>query len=134
MHTTHAQRKQEILMRSSVARLKMINAVDAAGKGVERCVSLVPFSSKVVRYALVAGAGALSVGVLKLVWRSRKPQALPAPQVKPAQNVGRYLLVQVLTMVLLPWLRQKAVQSGWEKQLRFWHPARIFFRWIGLEK
>ena len=134
MYPANAQRKQEILMRSSVARLKMINAAESAGKGVERCVALVPLSGKVVKYSVVAAAGAAAVGVLSLLLRSKKPVAQPVPQHNTPQSVGRYLVAQLLTLVFLPWLRQQAMQGELGQRLLRLHPARLFFRWIGLEK
>lgn len=121
-------------MRSSVARLKVINAAESAGQGVRRCVSLLPVSGKVMRYSLYAAAGAAAVGVLGLL-RSRKPAPAPAPVVGAVpQGLSRYLLAQIATSVLLPWLRQQALQGELGQKLRRWHPTRLFFRWVGLEK
>lgn len=130
MYQTNAQRKHEILMRSSVARLKMINAAESAGQGVGRCAALVPLSGKVVRYSLMVAAGAATVGVLSLL--RRKPA--PTPQPKPQPGMSRYIVAQLLTVVLLPWLRQQMLQGETGKKLLRLHPARLFFRWLGLEK
>lgn len=132
MYQTNAQRKHEILMRSSVARLKVVNAAESAGQGVGRCVALVPLSGKVLRYSLMAVAGVATVGVIRLL--RHKPAPLPAPKESGPQGVSRYLLAQVVTLVLLPWLRQQALQGELGKKLLRFHPARIFFRWVGLEK
>lgn len=132
MYQTNAQRKHEILMRSSVARLKVINAAESAGQGVARCVSLVPLSGKVVRYSLIAAAGVATLGVLRML--RRKPAPLPAPTAPAPKRLGHYVVAQALTMVLLPWLRQQALQGELAERLRRLHPVRLFFRWVGLEK
>lgn len=119
-------------MRSSVARLKVVNAAESAGQGVGRCVSLIPLSGKVLRYSLMAAAGVSAVGIIRLL--NRKPAPLPAPKEPTPQGVSRYLLAQVVTLVLLPWVRQQALQGQLGKKLLRFHPARMFFRWIGLEK
>ncbi len=119
-------------MRSSVSRLKVINAAESAGQGVSRCVSMLPLSGKVARYSLYAVAGMAAVGVMSLLRRSPKP--MPTPQTNSPQGVSRYLMAQLMTLVLLPWLRQQMLQGEWGAKLRRMHPARMFFRWIGLEK
>lgn len=130
MYQANAQRKQEILMRSAVARLKVINAAESAGQGVARCVALVPLSGKVARYSLMAVAGVATIGVLRLL--RRKPAPLPpAPAPK---RLGHYVVAQALTLVLLPWLRQQALQGELAERLRRLHPVRLFFRWVGLER
>lgn len=132
MHQTNAQRKHEILMRSSVARLKVINAAESAGQGVSRCVSLIPLSGKVARYSLMAAAGLATIGVLRLL--RRKPAPMPVPPAPAPKRLGHYVVAQALTMVLLPWLRQQALQGELAKRLRRFHPVNLFFRWVGLDK
>lgn len=132
MYQTNAQRKHEILMRSSVARLKVINAAESAGQGVARCVSLVPLSGKVARYSLMAAAGVATIGVLRLL--RRKPAPLPVPTAPAPKRLGHYVVAQALTLVLLPWLRQQALQGELAERLRRLHPVRLFFRWVGLER
>ena len=132
MSQTNAQRKHEILMRSSVSRLRAINAAESASCGVVRCASLVPLSGKVVRYSLIAAAGVATVGVLSLL--RRKPAPVPVPPSPAPKRLGHYLVAQALSMVLLPWLRQQALQGELGQRLRRFHPVRLFFRWVGLEK
>lgn len=132
MHQTNAQRKHEILMRSSVARLKVINAAESAGQGVSRCVSLVPLSGKVVRYSLIAAAGLATIGLMRLL--RRKPAPVPVPPAPAPKRLGHYIVAQALTMVLLPWLRQQALQGELAQRLRRFHPVNLFFRWVGLDK
>ncbi len=134
MYQTNAQRKHEILMRSSVARLKVINAAESAGQGVGRCVELLPLSGKVARYSLYAVGGMAAVGMLSLLRRRSKPAAAAKVPESSPQGVSRYLMAQLVTLVLLPWLRQQMLQGELGMRLRRMHPARMFFRWLGLEK
>lgn len=112
-----------------------LGALDAAGKVHQRasdCVSSFSGLPRIVRYGAVAGSGVIGfVAVRKLL---RLPRVLRAAAVPPSKESGllRYLVAQLATLVLLPWLRQRMLIGPLSGAVRAWRPADAFFRWLGL--
>lgn len=120
-------------MRSAEARVGLMDAVDEACGGLRGCAAALSVPGKVLRFVLLAGAGAAGVALLRRAFRSR-PAVVSAPT--PAVSgggAGRYLLMQIMTLVLLPWVRQMLLQGRVGDAVRKLRPARSFFRWIGLD-
>lgn len=110
----------------------VLYALDAAKGRVNHTWNCVKVPRRVARAGLVAGGGALVMWALRRLFR-RKPVVLPAV-VGKSHTPSVYLLVQLISLVLLPWLRTRVFDLGWGDLVKRMHPARIFFRWIGLEK
>lgn len=129
MYQNNAQRKREILMRSAASRLRAANAVDAVGADVRGCIAALPVSARVLRYSAAAVAGVAAVGALRLFTRRPAPAA---PVKRP--HFGYRVAAQLMTLVLLPWLRQQLMKGEVGAKLQRLHPVHLFFRWLGLEK
>lgn len=131
---TSSARKREILMQVARGRLGVLDAVDGARRNTGACVSALPSIPMVVRYGTMLGAGLLGGGV---VFRLLRHTILSRVGVKGAPSNGgflRYLLVQLVTLVLLPWLRQRVLQASSTHAMKKKSLATLFFRWIGLER
>lgn len=98
-----------------------------------------------VRLALMAAAGYVGVRMVgRLLSRGSsrsapvvKAAAQPEPQPSPMGASGgllKYLIAQLFTLVLLPLLKGALSGERVSREVDYWRPSRIFFRWIGLER
>lgn len=123
-------------MRSAEARLGVIESLNSAMQGAGRTWQLVSVPSKAVRWGVVAGGGVLGVLLFRGLFGRRKPAAAVLP-VAASSSVGSSvwrLALQLLPVVLAPWLRSSAFSSGVGEALNRLQPSRLFFRWLGLER
>lgn len=99
---------------------------------------MVSVPRKAVRWGVVAGGGTLVVLLFRGLFGKRKPVvvAQPLPEAVHSGMGGALLrlMLQVLPMVLAPWLRSSVLGSGLGEALKRMNPSRIFFRWLGLDK
>ena len=134
MHQTVSERKREILMRSAQSRLEVLESLDAAREGVGHTWSRMMVPRKWGRISAVAGGGLLGVWLLRRLMH-RRPA--PAPVVAAAPAGGspmKYVLAQMFTLLVLPWLRSRSVGTDWGDTWKRYQPSSLFFRWLGLEK
>ncbi len=134
MYQTLSQRKREILMRSAEARVALMDSVDETCRGVRGCVATLPVPGRALRYGLLAGAGVTGVALLRRMFRARRATVPTPSHSLSGSGVLRYLLMQVVTLVLLPWVRQMALQGRVGNMVKRLRPAQAFFRWLGLEQ
>ncbi len=93
-----------------------------------------------IRVGLTVGGGLVGLFLGKRVVHALmgKRETVPLPASAPAgSGVGQvlwWLLVQVLSSLLLPWVRERLQAPVLSDSLKRMHPSRIFFRWLGLEK
>lgn len=129
-----------------------VGALESAGRvqhGVGGCLDALHVSRRALRYSAMVGAGIACVKVLRRVFvpapSPAKAPVAPAA-VAPAQETSapqepslsggllKYLVAQLVTLVVLPWLRDNLTAVRVPARLDYWRPSRIFFRWVGLEK
>lgn len=135
---THQQRKQQILNRVAQTRVGVLESAAQAQSGAGVCMDVLHISRKTLRYASLA---ALGYAGLKIAGRflHRSPKAIPAAKSAqtvpaPTQGLFKYLVAQLFTVVLLPWIKDWISGARVTRGLEYWRPSRIFFRWIGLER
>lgn len=131
---TSSSRKREILMRVAKGRVGALDSVDRMQRSAGACVTSLTSLPRPVRYGAVAGAGVLGAGVVRKLlsmFRSATPPALPAVQ---GDGLFRYLVAQLSTLVLFPWLRQLLTGGAAEKAASRWNPADLLVRWLGSRK
>lgn len=143
---THQQRKHEILNLVAQTRVGVLDSASKAQSGACVCMEVLHISRKTLRYA---GLAALGYAGLKIAGRivrgvsrsaSATPKVLPAPPPpsetapEPSRGLLRYLVAQLFTLVLLPWVKDWLTGTRVTRKLDYWRPSRIFFRWIGLER
>lgn len=137
MHQTLSERKREILMRSAESRLAALESLNSAVVGVGHTWSYLQMPRPYLRIAMMAGGGMVGAWLMrKLFWRKK-----PAPAIAASQGTGHsvsssvlYLLVQVISILLLPQVKSRVENSGWGSFIKRMHPTHLFFRWLGLEK
>ena len=103
-----------------------------------------PINRAALQGGAVLGGVLLGAGVLRKLLKKAPAQKkampkLPAPSVPPSVPVGggllKYIIVQIVSLVLVPWLRNVAkVDVRVPSRLDYWRPSRVFFRLVGLEK
>lgn len=126
------------MMRAAESRVGVLESIEAARQGVGHTWAGLLLPRKVIRYGSMVGGGLVGMWLLKRLLR-RKPAALPQP-VYAAVSKSRggavaYAAVQVMSMLLLPWLRSRIIGGvDWGDTLRRLQPSHLFFRWLGLEK
>lgn len=120
-------------MRSAEARVGLMDAVDETCSGLRGCAAALPVPGKVLRLVLLAGAGAAGVALLRRTFRTRSAVVSSPSRALPGGGTGRYLLMQAVTLVLFPWVRQMLLQGRVGETVRKLRPARSFFRWMGLD-
>ena len=122
-------------MRTSEARYAMLEALEGATGEAKRVYSRFAIPRFYVRAGAAAGVGMMGIWLLRrLLGGVRKA---PVAAAVPAVGVGTafsYLLVQVASALLLPWIRSRVQHSDWSGMLQRMSPTQIFFRWLGLEK
>lgn len=125
-------------MRSAEARLGVVESLDSAMRGVGRTWELISVPRKVARWGVTVGGGLLGVAIFRrLVGLGRRQvAAVPVAPAEPRSAAGSVaqLVLQLLPVVLAPWLRTQMSSGGLGHMLNRFHPGTIFFRWLGLEK
>jgi len=122
-------------MRSAEARVSLMDSVDETCRGVRGCAATLPVPGRALRYGLLAGAGVAGAALLRRMFRTRRVVEVSAPPHSlPGSGAFRYLLMQVVTLVLLPWVRQMALQGRVGNVVKRLRPAQAFFRWLGLDQ
>ena len=144
---TTQQRKQQILTRVAQTRVQVLDSAVRAQSGAGVCLDVMHISRQTARYGALAIAGYAGLKFARLIFKmmwGRKPapiqKVVPASApVQPALTAPKggllkYVIAQLFTIVLLPWLKDWALGVSMPKKVDYWRPSRIFFRWLGLEK
>lgn len=133
-------------MRVAQTRISSLESAATVRDSGGACVDALHVSRRALRYTACVGAGIAGARLLGALWRSRRkaapvPVALPPPPQQKESDVPsatggllKYLIAQLATVVLLPWLRDTLVAGPISRKIDYWRPSRIFFRWVGLEK
>lgn len=133
-------------MRVAQTRLSSLESATTVRDSGGACVDALHVSRRALRYTACVGAGMAGVKMLGAFWRSRRkaapvPVVLPPPSKTPGNDTPavaggllKYLIAQLATVVLLPWLRDTLLAGSLSRKVDYWRPSRIFFRWVGLEK
>lgn len=141
---THQQGKQQVLTRVAQSRVAMLESTSRACRGAEGMARSLPINRAALQGGAVLGGVLLGAGVLRKLLKKAPAQKkatlkLPAPSVPPSVPVGggllKYIIVQIVSLVLVPWLRNVVkVDVRVPSRLDYWRPSRVFFRLVGLEK
>lgn len=138
---THQQRTQQILNRVAQTRIGVLESAAKTQAGAGVCMDVLHISRKTLRYAAMAAVGYAGLRIAgRLIHRAPRPAqaALPSPKSVAAaeqpRGLFKYLIAQLFTIVLLPWVKEWLSGSKVSRGLDYWRPSRIFFRWIGLER
>lgn len=124
-------------MRTAESRVATTRAMDSAMEGARGVYER--FSMP--RGYMKAGA-AVAVGLFG-VWMVRRMLTIGSHKVMevqggtmPARNGTAllYLLIQVASALVLPWVRGRLKEAEWGDLVKKMHPSHLFFRWLGLEK
>ncbi len=127
------------------SRVDALQSADTVRGGVGACLDALHVSRRALRYSAVVGAGYMGLKIARRLVFSRKKKeskrmtpAPVSPAVESVPSVGggllRHLVAQAVTLVVLPWLRDRLLRGSLPSRIDYWRPSRIFFRWIGLEK
>ena len=141
MRQTVSERKREILIRSAESRLGVVESLDSTMRSAGRTWEIVRVPRRVARWGMYAGGGLLGVLLLRRLFSSGHHVAsvaapAVAPQSRGAASLLGSALVQLLPVLVVPWLKSQiqGANNGGENLLTRLHPSRILFRWLGLEK
>ena len=121
-------------MRTAEARYAMLEALEGASGEARRVYSRFTVPRTYLQAGTAACAGMVGMWLLRrLVGRVRRTPVASAPAAG-AGAAFSYLLVQVASALLLPWIRSRVQNSDWSGMLHRMSPTQILFRWLGLEK
>lgn len=141
----HQQRKQQVLTQVAQSRLAVLDASSRAYSGVDGVVKALPLNRKVLRNGALVGVALATcalarklvlprVGKLPKVEERLEQTSSEIASPLPTRLV-KYIVAQLVSLVLVPWLRQCLnVTHRVPSLMDYWKPSRIFFRWIGLER
>lgn len=122
-------------MRSAQSRLGAVESLDLAMRGAGRTWELIRVPRNVARWGVAAGGGVVGLILVRRLFGGHR-QPVPTPVQAPRGIGGSLvqLLLQVAPIVLAPWLKTQMNNGSLGQALERFHPGRIFFRWLGLEK
>jgi hypothetical protein len=100
-------RKRELLIRIAKERLDMLETVSVAQEHASACSDALSMGNKVVRG--VAGAAIGVFGVVAALLSSRKKSSSGEFALSPQVGATRFVVANVVTAVLIPWLRKTFV-------------------------
>lgn len=124
-------------MRSAEARLGVVESIDSAMRGVGRTWEMMSVPRKAVRWGAIAGGSMLGLVALRSIFGGRRQVVAPVAQAVEPRGVGSSLVhfaLQMLPVLLAPWLKSRFLASGLGSSLGNLHPGHLFFRWLGLDK
>lgn len=121
-------------MRSAEARYAMLEALEGASGEVRRMYSRFAVPRTYLRPVAAVGAGMVGTWLLRRLFGGARKAAVTAAPAAGAGAAFSYLLVQVASALLLPWIRSRIRNSDWNGMLQRMSPTQILFRWLGLEK
>lgn len=136
-------------MRVAQSRVGVLESTARVQRGVSGCLDALHVSRRALRYSALVGAGVAGVKILRKMFVSASssagkpvapvaaaPKKEPSVSQEPSLSGGlvKYLVAQLVTLVVLPWLRERLTSGRMPAKLDYWRPSRIFFRWVGLEK
>lgn len=125
-------------MRVACSRVETLESVARVQSGAQACVNELGGARLLVRNVAAigaAGAGLLIAGRVKRSFRRAKAPVVPAASSSLTMGgLLRRVLLQVLTLVLLPRLKNQVAEQTRKAARGYWSPSRIFFRMVGLER
>lgn len=143
------QRKQEVLMRVAGSRVGVLESASRVRAGAGACLDVLHISGRALRYSAMVGAALTGVRLVRKMLPKPASAPIVVQKVPAAGAVAdtsapseptiaggllKYLIAQLVTLVILPWLRDKVTSGVVVKKVDYWRPSRIFFRMVGLEK
>jgi hypothetical protein len=132
------QRKQEVLMRVASSRVETLESAARVQGGAQACLDELGGARLLVRNVAAigaAGAGLLLAGRVKRHFRRAKAPVVPASSASlTLGGLLRSVLMQVVTLVLLPRVKNHVAEQTRKAASGYWSPSRIFFRMVGLER
>lgn len=124
-------------MRVAESRMGMLTTLEDGTKLVNTWRSALPNANSVGKLSLAFGASwLLSRGVSYYVGKRTAGVNPIAAASAPSSSIMRYLALQGLTLVVLPFIRNKISEnssSDFLKSMAKPNLDQIFYRWLGLE-
>lgn len=124
-------------MRVAKSRMEVLATVEDSSNLVNSWRSALPNANSVGKLSLAFGASwLLSRGVNYYLAKRTGATSSVAAISAPSSSIMRYLLLQGMTLVVLPFIRNKMSEKGtsdFVKSMSKPNLDQIFYRWLGLE-
>lgn len=139
MDQTLSERKRIILQRSAETRAAVKQSLVSTVEAVRGVYVRLKEPRPYVKAGLALGGGVVGLMIGKrLVQAIIGHRALVGcPAMNDCSGTGHalgWLLIQVVSSLLLPYMRERIRAQELGDSIRRLRPSRIFFRWLGLEK
>lgn len=124
-------------MRTAESRVATTEAMEAAMEGARGVYERFSVPRGYIKTGAAVAVGLVGAWMVRrlLSMGHRKVMEVQG-ETAPARNGTAllYLLIQVASALVLPWVRGRLKEAEWGDLVKKMHPSHLFFRWLGLEK